>query len=224
MKNRSTETPAISPFSNGFRFSFVQICKYSIYIRWFFSMLKCGQRTLNKNCLNLYSNRRMARKKILSIKIRRNVKNWSETNVKVSNEPLKIELRIFVLKKRRWSFLWKEMPNAFTALRACHPQYTSLEKLLIQFHIHWNILCAFFFFFGVFLCRSTCHFKRRALHRFVHCTHKSQRNALDFSIAHHACNQSVHSTSHVQTAAIQQTTKWSETAMHRKQMGKEICC
>lgn len=46
------------------------------------------------------------------------------------------------------------MPNAFTALRACHPQYTSLEKLLIQFHIHWNILCAFFFFFGVFLCRA----------------------------------------------------------------------
>lgn len=127
-------------------------------------------------------------------------------------------------KKRRWSFLWKEMPNAFTALRACHPQYTSLEKLLIQFHIHWNILCAFFFFFGVFLCRSTCHFKRRALHRFVHCTHKSQRNALDFSIAHHACNQSVPSTSHVQTAAVQQTTKWSKTAMHRKQMGKEICC
>lgn len=152
------------------------------------------------------------------------MKNWSETNVKVSNEPLKIELRIFVLKKRRWSFLWKEMPNAFTALRACHPQYTSLEKLLIQFHIHWNILCAFFFFFGVFLCRSTCHFKQRALHRFVHCTHKSKRNALDFSIAHHACNQSVHSTSHVQTAAVQQTTKWSETAMHRKQMGKEICC
>lgn len=63
MKNRSTETPAFSPFSNGFRFRFVQICKYSIYIRWFFSMLKCGQRTLNKNCLNLYSNRRMARKK-----------------------------------------------------------------------------------------------------------------------------------------------------------------
>lgn len=99
MKNRSTETPAFSPFSNGFRFRFVQICKYSIYIRWFFSMLKCGQRTLNKNYLNSYSNRRMARKKILSIKIRRNVKNWSETNVKVSNEPLKIELRIFVLKK-----------------------------------------------------------------------------------------------------------------------------
>lgn len=39
MKNRSTETPAFSPFSSEFRFSFVQFGKYSIYIRWFFSML-----------------------------------------------------------------------------------------------------------------------------------------------------------------------------------------